>query len=396
VYSVGSAAPILIAALSAGLTANWLGGAPYSLDVAQVSTILPVQAGVLIALALTVGAVGIGLVRLVTAAERALQRTRLPYWLSPAVGGLCVGGMALITPQVLAAGHGAMVLDLSLDMSAAMLLGIVGLKIAACVISLASGFRGGLFFASLFVGCLIGKLLAVVLQHPLLGLAIDPTVTALAGMACLGVAVVGGPLTMSFLVLELTRNIEVTAWIVVACLVTSTFVRAVFGYSFSTWRLHLRGESIRGADDVGWLRNLTVGRLMRTDLQTVPAGATVAECRKAFPLGSVAALCVVDEEGAYRGTVTPTDLFSSDWTAAEETPIVALARHRETVLFRPMNVRAALRSFEQAEAEVLAVLDDPTRRTPIGFLSESSARRRYGEEMDKAAAHLVGQTWPGV
>lgn len=36
---------------------------------------------------------------------------------------------------------------------------IIALKVTACLISLASGFRGGLFFASLFVGSLIGKFL---------------------------------------------------------------------------------------------------------------------------------------------------------------------------------------------------------------------------------------------
>ena len=36
--------------------------------------------------------------------------------------------------------------------------------------------------------------------------------------------------------------------------------RESFGYSFATWRFHLRGETIRSAADVGWIRDLTVGR----------------------------------------------------------------------------------------------------------------------------------------
>lgn len=75
---------------------------------------------------------------------------------------------------------------------------IIGLKLCACLISLASGFRGGLFFASLFFGCLIGKLFSLVLQLPVFGLALDPLISALAGMACLGVAIVGGRLQCPF------------------------------------------------------------------------------------------------------------------------------------------------------------------------------------------------------
>ena len=88
--------------------------------------------------------------------ERLFACNLIPVWLRPVLGGACVGAMAIVTPQVLAAGHGAMVLDLHRDMLATTIALIIILKLAACLISLASGFRGGLFFASLFVGSLIG------------------------------------------------------------------------------------------------------------------------------------------------------------------------------------------------------------------------------------------------
>src|SRR5580658_7030296 len=39
VYSVGSAAPILAASLAGALTAQWLGGAPYSIEIPKVSAV---------------------------------------------------------------------------------------------------------------------------------------------------------------------------------------------------------------------------------------------------------------------------------------------------------------------------------------------------------------------
>ena len=87
----------------------------------------------------------------------------LPVWLRPVIGGVIVGSLAIVTPQVLAAGHGAMVLDLHREMAIGLIAIIIALKLIACLVSLASGFRGGLFFASLFVGSLLGKLFAAVL-----------------------------------------------------------------------------------------------------------------------------------------------------------------------------------------------------------------------------------------
>jgi chloride channel protein, CIC family len=389
VYSVASAAPILAASLSAALTAQWLGGAPYSLEVSHVGAVGLEQYLALIGLALIVSAVGIVVMRSSPTVERLFAW--IPVLIRPVVGGVGVGAMAIVTPQVLAAGHGAMVLDLHRDMAIGMIAIIITLKLIACLMSLASGFRGGLFFASLFVGSLLGKLFAAVLALSGLGIAVDPVVSMLAGMATLGVAIVGGPLTMSFLVLEMTRSVDVTAVVLAGCIVTSIFVRFMFGHSFSTWRLHLRGETIRSANDVGWLRNLTVERMMRSDVGKVPATTTIAACRREFVLGSRPAIIVVNNSDDYSGLVLLPELFSGELDSiADEIQVVELARFTDVALLPEMNVKTAMKIFDDAEAEVLAVLESEDSRKVIGFLTESFARRRYVEEIDQATRGVLG------
>jgi chloride channel protein, CIC family len=389
VYSVASAAPILAASLSAALTAQYLGGAPYSLEVSKVGAVGLEQYLALIGLALIVSAVGIVVMRSSSLVERLFSW--MPVWLRPVIGGLCVGAMAIVTPQVLAAGHGAMVLDLHRDMAATFIAVVIILKLSACLISLASGFRGGLFFASLFVGSLLGKLFAALLAMSALGITVDPMVSMLTGMATLGVAIVGGPLTMSFLVLEMTRSVDVTAVVLASCIVTSIFVRFMFGHSFSTWRLHLRGETIRSANDVGWLRNLTVERMMRSDVGKVPTTATIAACRREFVLGSRPAIVVVNNSDDYCGLVLLPELFSGELDSiADDIQVVELARFTDVALLPEMNVKTAMKIFDDAEAEVLAVLESEDSRKVIGFLTESFARRRYVDEIDQATRGVLG------
>jgi len=389
VYSVGSAAPILAASLAGALTSQYLAGAPYSLEVQKVGAVGFEQYIALFVLALLVAGIGIVVMRASPGVERLF--VRIPVWLRPAIGGLCVGAMAIVTPQVLAAGHGAMLLDLHREMAVDMIATIIVLKIAACLISLASGFRGGLFFASLFIGSLLGKLFAGLLAMAGLGLALDPLVAMLAGMATLGVAIVGGPLTMSFLVLEMTRSVDVTAVVLGACIVTSVCVRVLFGHSFSTWRLHLRGETIRSANDVGWLRNLTVERLMRSDVAKVPTTTTIAACRREFALGTRQAVVVVNNSDDYCGLVSLPDLFSGELDSiADEIQVVELAKYFEVALLPEMNVKTAMKIFDDSGAEELAVLESDNSRKVIGFLTESFARRRYVEEIDQATRGVLG------
>jgi CIC family chloride channel protein len=391
VYAVGSAAPILAASLAGALVAQYLGGAPYSLEISHVGSVGLEQYLSLIGLALIVSVIGILVMRSSSLFERVFKQKWLPVWLRPVIGGLCVGGLAIVTPQVLAAGHGAMVLDLHREMALSFIATVIALKLVSCLLSLASGFRGGLFFCSLFVGSLLGKFFAAALPLAGLGITVDPTVATLTGMATLGVAIVGGPLTMSFLVLEMTRSVDVTAVVLAGCIVSSIFVRFMFGHSFSTWRLHLRGETIRSANDVGWLRNLTVERMMRSDVGKVPATTTIATCRREFLLGSRQEIVVVNNDDDYCGLVLLPDLFSGELDGiADEIQVAELARHADVALLPEMNVKTAMKLFDDAEAEVLAVLESADNRKVVGILSESFARRRYVEEIDQATRGLLG------
>src|SRR6185503_3883555 len=172
-------------------------------------------------------------------------------------------------------------------------------KIIASSVSLGFGFRGGLFFASLFIGSLVGQLFAGALARINGVPPIDPSDAALIGMAAMAVAIIGAPMTMSLLVLETTHDFALTGVAVTAGLCASTVVREAFGFSFSTWRMHTRGQTIRSARDVGWIRNLTVGKMMQRTVETVPGSMGLAEFRRRFPLGSITNVVLTDLTGAY-------------------------------------------------------------------------------------------------
>lgn len=381
-YSVSSAAPILAAAISGTLLSRTLGMQTYSLTLYDVAATDSRQFSLMIIIALLISLIGIIIMRAAPIVERAFSQPFVPIILRPALGGLIVAALTSITPQVLGAGHGAMILDLSRQMPAKMLAALILLKTTACLVSLGSGFRGGLFFASLFLGSMMGEFYAAII--PYLDIHIDPTISALTAMSCLGVAIVGGPLTMSFMVLEMTRNLDLTAGVLASCMVTSVVVRGLFGHSFSTWRLHLRGETIRSAADVGWIRNLTVRRLMRPDAVAVLPEQSISKSRNEHPLGSCRALFLVDEEAKVHGTVLMADLFSSDFDIdADSRPISAIAKYAGVVLTPEMNIKAAMLFFDKAEAEILPVMEGGK---VVGFVTESFARRRYAEEIEQATA----------
>ena len=177
------------------------------------------------------------------------------------------------------------------------------LKSLASIVSLGSGFRGGCSSPRCCSARSAGGCSPTRSTSLWPSLALDPHVYAIIGMGALSVSVIGGPLTMTFIALETTGDFWLTTAVLIAIIVSAQVTRETFGYSFATWRFHLRGETIRSAADVGWIRELTVRRMMRPDVRTVPAHTTISRFRMVFPLGSTAQVVAVDEDKNYAGIV---------------------------------------------------------------------------------------------
>src|SRR5690242_21685232 len=125
---------------------------------------------------------GIVLMRGVAACELLFTRLRIKPALRPMIGGALVGLMAMLSPQVMSSGHGALHLTGIFKLPLATIALIFVLKALASMVSLGSGFRGGLFFASLLLGALGGQLFAYGLASVLPGLHVNADSYAIIGM----------------------------------------------------------------------------------------------------------------------------------------------------------------------------------------------------------------------
>jgi CIC family chloride channel protein len=388
-YSIASLAPVGMAAMLGYLTAQMFTPDRLGIEAGAVSGLAVHDVAIAGGVGLLAAIFGIALMRGVAACELLFSRLRVRSALRPMVGGALVGLLAIISPQVMSSGHGALHLTGLFKLPTAQLASILLLKTLASIISLGCGFRGGLFFASLLLGALSGQLFAVGLNAVWPSLQADPDAYAIIGMGALSVSVIGGPLTMTFIALETTGDLWLTTAVLIAVIISMQVTREFFGYSFATWRFHLRGETIRSAADIGWIRDLTVGQMMRADVRTTPTESPVSVFREAFPLGSTTQVIAIDQEGRYAGMVIVAEAH------AVETPATALVRdmlhHVDHMLLPQMTAREAIAAFERFEAEALAVVDGAEHRHVIGLLSEAHALRRYSDASERRRRDLLGE-----
>jgi CIC family chloride channel protein len=387
-YTPASLTPVGVAAVAGYFVTQGFTVLSFGVGVGPVGDVLGRDLAIASLLGILAALTGIAIMRGVTLCETLLAKTRLWPPLRPALGGLAVGLLALVTPQVMSSGHGALHFAGFVSIPLTVIAIMFALKAIASVLSLGSGFRGGLFFATLFLGALGGHLFAAGFDVIWPGLNLNPNVYAIVGMSALSASVIGGPLTMSFIALESTGNLWLTTAVLVAVILSTQITRELFGYSFATWRLHLRGETIRSAADVGWLRDLTVGRLMRSDVATVNADMKIEEFREKFPLGSKTQVVAVDAAGRYAGLALVAEAHAQETEQVGK--LAGILHCRDVVLYPVMNIQEAIAAFDTAEAESLVVVDSGDQWRPIGILTEAHAMRRYAEESEQRRREAVG------
>ncbi len=386
-YSTAVLAPVTVAALAATFAERWTVGSD---PLFFVSEAMQIHGRDFLVFAL-MGAIaaGLGIVTMlgVTWLERVFRRYAVPIWGRPILGGLVVGAIAFFLPQVLGSGHGAIQEVIAGQIPPLILLALIPAKALASSISVGSGFRGGLFSSSLFLGALFGGACAVVVQYLTPFHPPDQIAYTLVGMGSMATAIVGAPVTMILLILELTANFYASIGVMVGVIVASMIVRVGFGYSFATWRFHVRGVHIRGAADIGWVHDLTAIKLMRRDVHTAAADLPLAELRRQFPLGGTKRAFLLDKNGNYAGMVLTADAHNPDLDEKLATMTAGDLRQGAYQFLLPQqNIRAALDLFLSAELEALPVVASATDHSLIGFVTEAYALRRYSQELERARA----------
>lgn len=389
-YAIRALAPVALAALTSTMTERAL-VTPEPLFLVGFSFHFKQSLYLLFALeGLIAAGFSIFAMQAVTWTERGWKSFNVPSWLRPAIGGIILSCIALVMPQVLGSGHGAIQYQSVHSWALVPLAALLVAKLVASSISIGSGFRGGMFSSSLLLGVLFGAVFADVAALILPRLAEQHAAFMIVGMGSVAAGIVGGPLTMVFLVLEGTGDFPMTVGVMVGVIICSTIVRLTFGYSFSTWRFHQRGIGIRSPHDVGWIADLTAESLMRSDPTIVKGPATLPELREEFPVGTVKRLFVVDDEARFIGMIDAAALHDAKANADAATA-ADLCHNGGRFLVPHDNVRTALQRFEDWQVETLPVLSSRVERHVTGYLTEAYALRRYKRELERRRSAELGE-----
>lgn len=339
-----------------------------------------VQYPLFAALGLLAGLVGVVFSRVLYKIEdgcdAAWRRTRGPEWARPAVGGLALGGLLLVLPQMYGVGYPVLGAGIAGRYGIALLLLLMFGKVVATSLTIGIGGSGGVFAPSLFIGAMLGSAYGQLIHQLLPGLAGPAGAYGLIGMGAVFAGAARAPITGVVIMFELTGEYSIILPLMAAIILATGLSHLLSHDTIYTRKLLRRGVDIDQPEN-SIMSSTTVGRMME------PVGALLADQTRLIEAAeSVTAsphgqLGVVDQSGAYLGVVTARALADALADGEHDhQPVAAIVEAPDTIKINDP-LRDALPALETAYASV-PVLDDDGANL-VGWLTHQrvlTAQRR--------------------
>jgi len=229
-------ASVIAAAIATIVTRAAIGGGPIygarTFDMASSNELIAY-----VALGLCAALVAQGFMRLLSAGEALFERSRLRQPWRAAAGGLLVGLIAILFPEVTGNGYEPINAILDEKLTWTFVLALLAAKAMATTASVSSGSPGGIFTPTLFIGAALGlcfhRTLELALGPVPLG---SPGAYALVGMATTTAATTHAPMMAAVLTFELSGDYAIVVPLLLATAASTLLSRA------------LRADSIYGAE----------------------------------------------------------------------------------------------------------------------------------------------------
>ena len=261
------------------------------------------------ALGLVAAAAGVGFSRTLYLVEDLCDRAwRGPQWLRPAAGGLLLGGVLLVLPQMYGVGYPVLGDAVAGRYAIGFLLILLLGKILATSLTIGIGGSGGVFAPSLFVGAMLGAAFGTLTHHVLPHLTGPPGAYALVGMGAVFAGAARTPITAVVILFELTGEYTIILPLMVAIALAAGLSRLISPDTIYTRKLRRRGIDLDHPRPVPALDCLTVAAAMRPLPPPLHPGAALAELATRFATATDTALPVIDDNGELRGTVLATEV----------------------------------------------------------------------------------------
>jgi len=374
--------PLLVAAVTANATVHrFLGYGPI-FEIPVFSFTSNWELIVYTVLGILLGHAAPSFLALLTGAKRLFGALPLPLYVRLGLGGLVVGLLSLVYPQVWGNGYSVVDAILHGNLIGWMLVGVLVAKLASTAATVGSGAVGGVFTPTLFVGAALGSLAGVVAQWLFPHVVTGSGGYALVGMGALLAATTHAPLMSVLMIFEMTLDYQVVLPLILAC-VTAHYTAKVYRRGTSVYEDALRPATAE-AQQTWQLR--TVGALRKPPAAVVARDTRVGDMLARLPARPAETVYVVDEDGQLIALLNPRTLLARvrRREVAADAPVGEVAAVSGYSLTPEMSLTEALEIFLRERATVLPLTSGQWHTRLLGEVSRHDLLLAIQERLSEA------------
>ncbi|MBX5482600.1 MAG: chloride channel protein, partial [Myxococcaceae bacterium] len=305
--------------------------------------------------------------------EDAFEKLPIHWMWWPALGGVAVGLVGLVSPSTLGVGYDNVAAILNGEKLGAALAFFAVMKFVSWSISLGSGTSGGTLAPLLTIGGGAGALLGAGLHALFPHAAIDPRVAALVGMAALFGGASRAMMASVVFAFEVTLQPLGLLPLLAGCAASYLVSARMMRHSIMTEKIARRGVRVPSEYAADYLDRVLVRDVIKGELVTLVSDRTVKEVRAWMaaraPGSSHQGFPILNAEGRAIGVLTRRDLLNPD--VPEDATLGALVKRTPLIVFADNSLREAADHMVRGGVGRLLVVDPSDATRPIGIITRS-------------------------
>jgi CIC family chloride channel protein len=195
--------------------------------------------------------------------------------IQPAMGGLVIGVMLMYWPAIMGVGYEYVDQALNGGLLLKTMAALSVLKLAATIVSYASGNAGGIFGPSLYIGAMAGGAVGMVVHRLAPFPTGDPGAYALVGMGTLFAGIIRAPMTSVFMIFEITQDYQILVPLMVANMLSFAISKRYQPAPVYHALLHQDGVHLPSPATQALTTVRTARQVMQTDVSLIPADTSI-------------------------------------------------------------------------------------------------------------------------
>ncbi len=384
-YRLRSVVPVALASVAACGAHEVLVGSEPAFSMAAVAAPSGSALAIYVTVGLVAGLASMLVTRGVYAVEDAFEKLPLHWMWWPALGGIAVGLVGIVSPHTLGVGYDNIdhLLQGSFTARAALLFG--AMKLISWALSLGTGTSGGTLAPLFTIGGALGLALGAAATWLFPSAAVDVRVAALVGMAALFAGASRALLASVVFAFETTRQPMGLLPLLGGCTAAYLLSAMMMRHSIMTEKIARRGVRIVNEYVADFLDQIRVSDVATAPVVMVRADDTLEQVRNWMASHAVGAthqgFPVVDANDRLVGVITRRDVFNG---GPSDAPLRSVIKRAPAVVFDDSSLRAAADHMARERVGRLPVVAREQPDRVIGMISRSDliavhARRLEGE-----------------